>query len=166
MKGKQAMAKAPVKDQEKHAEPEHVKAVEPEHVKAVEHDSVKVVEPKSVKPVEKPAEPVAHAKTDKAFLDAIEKQHEAEKTVKLRVQKGTDEINHEGVSYKVAQGPATEEWTVEVPAHVAEHILRQGGAVQVVDPGTQDPGEGFVYVRHVSGDPKAKFGHGQNMYEP
>lgn len=141
------MAKAPVKDQAKHTEPEHVKPVE--------------------KPVEKPAEPVTHAKTDKSFLDAIEKQHEAEKTVKLRVQPGTDEINHDGVIYRVAQGPAAQEWTVEVPAHVAEHVIRQGGALQldVPPPPIPDQGEGFVTVRHVSGEAKLQLSHGQNLYE-
>ncbi len=142
------MAKGPAKYQGKSSELERVEPVETEHVK----------------PIEKPGESAGHAKTDKAFLDVVDKHHEVEKTVRIRVQKGTDEINHEGVSYKVAQGPASEEWTVEVPAHVAEHILRQGGAVQLDVP-APDLGEGFIHVRHIN-DPKTGFSHGAKIYEP
>ena len=82
----------------------------------------------------------------------------------LKVQAGTDEINQDGEVYRVAQGPAKEEWTVEVPAHVAEHVIRQGGAVEITEsaPVTTN----LVTVRHISGDPKASFGHGGIVYEP
>ena len=75
---------------------------------------------------------------------------------RLRMPPGTDEVNQGGDLYRVALGPAEEEGTVTVPVDVAEHLIRQGGAVEV-DVSPPDLPTGFIHVRHVT-DPKASFG--------
>lgn len=70
------------------------------------------------------------------------------KMMKLHMQKGTDEVNYGTESFKV---PAS--GYVEVPLELAETLLKEGGAVQVLPGALPD---GYVKVRHVS-DPNASF---------
>lgn len=86
-------------------------------------------------------------------------------TKTLKVQAGTDEINQDGEIYRVAQGPAKDEWIVDVPAHVAEHVIRQGGAIEILDVPPPPINLNLVSVRHIS-DLKATLGHGATVYEP
>lgn len=65
------------------------------------------------------------------------------KTMKLRMQKGTDEVNYGGESFKVRG-----DGYVEVPVELAVSLLSEGGAVEIL--------EEFVKVRHVS-DPSLGF---------
>ncbi len=88
-------------------------------------------------------------------------EEKEEEVTKLQMQKGTDEVNIGGDSYKVALGPAQPEGFVEVPPALAEILIKQGGAVEIVDPPHhhhhQEPmQQGFVHVRHAT-DPNASF---------
>lgn len=87
-------------------------------------------------------------------------EEKEEEVTKLQMQKGTDEVNIGGESYKVALGAAQPEGFVEVPPALAEILIKQGGAVEIVDPPQHHHREpmqqGFVHVRHAT-DPNASF---------
>jgi hypothetical protein len=85
---------------------------------------------------------------------------------RLQMQKGTDEINQDGVGYRVAAGPAESEGFVEVPDHVAQHVLHQGGAVDLdADPTASAEPMTFTKVRHRH-DKAASFTHNHVLYSP
>lgn len=90
--------------------------------------------------------------------------HQSEKpTKRIQMQKGTDEVNEGETSYRVSLGAAEPEGVVIVPASAAEHLIRQGGAVDL--DAQPDPPKGFVHVRHKV-DSKASFGWNGATYEP
>lgn len=84
-------------------------------------------------------------------------------TRKIQMQKGTDEVNEGETSYRVALGPAEAEGVVIVPASAAEHLIRQGGAIDL--DAITDPPKGSTHVRHAS-DPTRGFSHGGTSYKP
>jgi hypothetical protein len=77
---------------------------------------------------------------------------------RVQMQKGTDEVNHGTTSYHVPR-----DGVVELPAEVAEHVLRQGGAADI-DPKPELPND-LVEVSHVS-DPNAGLSWGGKSYPP
>ena len=82
--------------------------------------------------------------------------------MKLQMNKGTDSIGHGGVEYVVNNHT----WQVEVPDHVGHVLLATGaGAVRIDLPEEPEP-QGFVRVRHITGNPHASFGWRGNCYEP
>jgi hypothetical protein len=84
---------------------------------------------------------------------------------RLLVQKGTDEVNHAGVSYPTAHGPAEPEGIVHLPPEAAEHILRQGGAIEVTDETVSCEPSSTVLVRHIN-DPESSFSWGNRQFNP
>ena len=81
------------------------------------------------------------------------------KTVKVQMQKGTDEVNHGTTKYQVSN----KDWTVELPPHVAEHVIRQGGA-QLIEEDVE-PSSDLISVQHVS-DKKATLSYAGVNYDP
>ena len=101
-------------------------------------------------------EPKADTKSPEPKHDA--KPDERQPTKRVQMQKGTDEVNHGGKSYPVPKDTGI----VELPANVAEHVIKTGGASEIFDP--PEPSEDFVKVRHVH-DPKLGVRWGE-YYEP
>lgn len=91
-----------------------------------------------------------------------ETQMAAKKTVKLHMQKGTDEVNYGNQSFPVGR-----DGNVEVPIEAEDSLLHEGGATEVKDedgPEEAESPDSFAKVRHVS-DPNASFTHDGITYE-
>lgn len=86
-------------------------------------------------------------------------KHDEEKhhTKHVKMQKGTDEVNHGTTSY-----PVPKDGHVDLPTVVADHVIRQGGAEDLDKPPAP---EGSVDVKHES-DPKRGVTWGEKHFEP
>lgn len=84
---------------------------------------------------------------------------------RLQMQRGTDEVNHAGESYKVTRSSVGDmpEGYVELPEDAAEHVLRQGGAIDLDD--KPELPDGHIRFRHHS-DEHVSFGFDGHVFEP